>query len=100
MRKSIHGHNQLFIMSHTDIENFVSSTVTKVLCHMREEQSLLKSTYTRSEVARLLKVTPQTVSNYVQKGLLNPAYTGRKMLFSHEQLTNFTKPKISNRWKM
>ena len=67
---------------------------------MREEQTLLKKIYTRAEAAKILKLSPQTVSTYVQKGLLNPVYTGRKMLFSHEQLTNFTKPQISNRWKM
>ena len=100
MRISNKGHNQVFLITHNDIENVVSSTVSKVLSHIREEHTLLQKIYTREEAAKILKISPQTVSTYVQKGLLNPAYTGRKMLFSHEQLTNFTKPKISNRWKM
>lgn len=50
---------------------------------------------TRFEAAKYLKVTPQTMSNYVKKGLLKPRGYGRKQFYLEPDLNEFLKRKYN-----
>lgn len=44
---------------------------------------------TRFEAAKFLEVTPQTMSNYVKRGLLKPRGHGRKQFYLKPDLIEF-----------
>ena len=66
--------------------------------HAKENE--IETLLTREEAALILKVTPQTVSIYVNKGLItNYGLKGRKQLFRKEELLA-AKVKISkSNWR-
>lgn len=100
MKKSNQPQQQFYIPSRAELENIVVSSVRLVFSEILEDQDLVRNTLTRKETAKILNVTPQTVSKYVKNGLLIPIRKGRIMSFTQSQLINCIKPKKSHRWKI
>ena len=64
----------------------------------------MQKLYTKKEAAEILKVSPQTIENYIRRGLLTPLYPGGEtsgvgavpVRFAAEQVENFFRPAPSD----
>lgn len=100
MKTSNQRQHIIINMSQKEFESSMEYVLGKWLTQRIEEQNLLTKTYTRKEAASFLNVTPQTVSKLVYNGKLNPIMTGRKMIFTRQELVNYFNTKSKVRWKM
>lgn len=58
---------------------------------MEQERKLapkMPDLLTRSELASYLKVTPRTLHNYEERGLLHPVAMGRKKYYRQDEIIN------------
>lgn len=46
-------------------------------------------TYTTQEAARFLNIRPQTVTRYIERGLIHAEKKGRDYLIAHEEIERF-----------
>jgi excisionase family DNA binding protein len=100
MKASKERPQPLIITSQNDLETIMLNSFRRIIKEIQYEHYLKSKVYSRSEVAKQLKVSVQTVSKYVSQGLLIPNRNGRTMLITHEELLRFINSNKQHRWKM
>jgi DNA-binding XRE family transcriptional regulator len=74
-------------------ENFISE-FKQMLQHQKQEilfefrGSKTKDLFTRSELAKYLKVSEQTIINWSAKSILKPVYIGNRVYYLADQVEN------------
>jgi len=85
--------NQLVVLPLGEVIAIIEGILTKFRNEQNEPYHSLgkvtPTTYTRNEVAAILKVTPNTVSRYRKKQLIHGSCLNGKWRFSEKELNRF-----------
>ncbi|MBP7497351.1 MAG: helix-turn-helix domain-containing protein [Bacteroidales bacterium] len=88
----------LTILKATELENLIKTAIIEGLQQFTaqsqpQHQEGGDELFTINEVAKLLKVTRQTIDSYMKKGLLKPLRIGSAIRFHKKDIDNFMKQK-------
>lgn len=72
------------------LKSFIETTIKDCLQSHVAAIKAEPQKFTRQETAKKLRVCPETLDRYVQKGYIpKPQRIGRKILFTEDQINNF-----------
>ncbi len=83
----------IYQLDSNQLEWVLSNMLDKKFDELLQRMNTPEVIYTRDEAAKILSVRPNTVSSYIDQGLLTNKGVGRKILISSKQIDQLFKKK-------
>ena len=83
----------IYQLDSNQLEWVLSNMLDKKFDELLQRMNTPEVIYTRDEAAKILSVRPNTVSSYIEQGLLTNKGVGRKILISSKQIDQLFKKK-------
>jgi hypothetical protein len=90
---------RMFLFSEQELENLITKTVKIILKELDDKKELDKKYISRTEAAEILRVTPETVSNYVKKRWFKNYGKGRNILLLQSEVIYSIQHNNLRKWK-
>ena len=89
---------QIYLITERNLKNAIQEVIKSELKYLEERLSKKNKILTREEAAEIIKVCPNTISEYVKTGRLKNVGIGRKILIQEAELESI-KPNIFKLYK-